>query len=232
MKSVTASAPIAFAAIFLFGGLVASVKVQANDARPTTPYKVTSQTKLRPAPRFDWGGQAVALERQGNWLGLLQLGQQWTRAEPRNATAWFALGRANGELNRNADAISAYKRTLQLQPDDFYARNNLGNAYRNSSSYLQAMYAYRDAVRSNPDYIPAWQNLGLTFFQLRGVAGVSQALQKLHTSDAALAEAWYKLAIQYSQSRDARVAQQAISVLHSLSAARRERMFAILLEGF
>jgi tetratricopeptide (TPR) repeat protein len=179
----------------------------------------------------DWTREAIAREKRGDWQGLMDLGQQWTKAEPKNATAWFVLGRALGQMNRYPEAISAYLKDLEIQPRDLNGRNNLGNAYRDSRRFVEAMRAYRDAVRINPDYLPAWYNLALTYYQLKGAAGVSQALQRLGTLDPPLAATWYRLAIQYWQSHDQRVAQEAVQVLHGLSSASRERMFGVLLAG-
>lgn len=179
--------------------------------------------------RQAWLEQAQALERRGDWQGLLAWGGQWTQAEADNALAWFVLGRAWGELKRYPEAIGAYQRNLHLDPNDMYAHNNLGNAYRATQRYREAMDAYHGAVRSSPDYLLAWQNLGLTFYQLKGPTGVVQALQRLRATDPALADAWRKLAIDYSLTRDPRAAQGAIRILRGLSDAERERMFDILL---
>ena len=84
---------------------------------------------------------------------------------------------------------------MRVAPGDVLARNNLGNALRDSGRPREAMQAYRGAVEINPDYIQGWHNLGLTFYQVRGQAGVMQALQKLQATDPALAEVWRKLAI-------------------------------------
>ena len=183
------------------------------------------------ASRPDWTTAAIARERRGDWQGLMALGKQWTKAEPKNATAWFVLGRGLAQLKLYPEAISAYLKELQIEPRDLNGRNNLGNAYRDSGRFLEAMRAYRDAVRINPDYLPAWYNLGLTFYQLKGAAGISQALQQLRSLDPPLAATWYKLAIQYLQSHDQRVAQEAVQVLHGLSSASRERMFGVLFAG-
>lgn len=177
-----------------------------------------------------WIGQAQALEKCGDWSGLLAWGRQWTRTEADNALAWFVLGRAWGELKNYPEAISAYRQNLRLDPTDQYAHNNLGNAYRASSRYREAMDAYQAAVRSRPDYIVAWHNLGLTYYDLKGLAGVAQSLQKLNATNPGLAEAWRRLAIDYSLTRDPRVTQGAIQILRGLSDAERERMFDILLE--
>jgi tetratricopeptide (TPR) repeat protein len=214
----------------LFG--FASAAIASGDHSPDDTY-----TKLHPAARSvksaapvhaEWMQQAIGLERQGDWQRLMELGWQWTRAEPGNATAWFILGRALSATNRYQEAIAAYRKLLKIDPRDVYARNNLGNAYRDTRHPLLAMHTYCDVVRIDPDYMPAWKNLGITFFQLKGMAGVAQALQQLGASDPELADAWYRLAIGYSQTQDEQIAQQAAKVLRGLSKHRRERMFNIL----
>lgn len=175
-----------------------------------------------------WVKQAQALEKRGDWPGLLAWGQAWAQADPRDPVAWFVQGRALGELGRLAEAIDAYRQNLRIAPDDVLARNNLGNAYRDSGRTRDAMQAYRAAVEIDPAYVPAWHNLGLAFYQSRGQAGVIQALQQLQAIDPALAEVWRALAIEYSITRDERVAHRAVQALRGLSAAERARMFGVL----
>jgi tetratricopeptide (TPR) repeat protein len=176
-----------------------------------------------------WLDHAQALEKNGDWQGLLAWGEQWTHEEADNALAWFVLGRALSQLKHYPEAIRAYRQDLRLDPNDRYAHNNLGNAYRATGRYREAMDAYHAAVRSSPDYITAWQNLGLAFYELKGPLGVAQALQRLQATDPGLAEAWRRLAVEYSLTQDAAVTQSAIRILRGLSATERERMFDILL---
>jgi tetratricopeptide (TPR) repeat protein len=177
---------------------------------------------------FDWLGQAKALERQGDWHGLLDWGLRWSREEPDNPLAWYVLGRANNALQRPGEAVAAYRQALRLDPADVLAYNNLGNAYRNDRRYPEALAAYREALRLKPDCARAWQGLALTYYAFKGVAGVSQALQELRKADPQLADAWQKLALEFSRSQDARLAGEALQVLASLDAAQRERLFGIL----
>ena len=184
--------------------------------------------ELAARPQAEWVRQAQALERRSDWPGLLAWGQAWAQADAKNPLAWFVQGRALGELGRLVEAIAAYQQNLRLAPGDVWARNNLGNAYRDSGRPREAMRAYRAAVELDPDYIQAWHNLGLTFYLSKGQAGVTQALQKLQATDPALAEVWRMLAVEYSVTRDARVARDAVRVLRGLSEAQRARLFGIL----
>jgi len=188
------------------------------------------QAALAAHSQANWVKQAQTLEKRADWAGLLAWGQAWARVEAKNPLPWFVQGRALGELGRFAEAIAVYRQNLRLAPDDVFALNNMGNAYRDSGHPRQAMQAYRAAVEADPGYIPAWHNLGLTFYLTKGDAGVNRALQKLQATDPALAEVWRSLAMEYSITRDERVARKAVRVLRGLSQAERARMFGILFD--
>lgn len=228
MPPVTPYALAAALTLCLASGAIAQVSKSVQE--PRHAYRAAPHGMPAPS-RPNWTRQAIAHEQSRDWQGLIDLGRHWTEAEPKNATAWFVLGRALAQMNRYAEAISAYRKDLEIEPRDLNGRNNLGNLYRDSRRFAEAMRAYRDTVRINPDYMPAWYNLALTFYQLNGMAGVSLALQQLRTVDPQLADAWAKLGIQYLQTRDERVAQEAVKVLHGLNQASREKMFGILLAG-
>lgn len=179
----------------------------------------------------DWVRLAQALERRADWPGLLALGRDWIRVEANNPLAWFVQGRALGELGRFDEAIAAYERNLRLAPRDVWARNNLGNAWRDRGNPREAMLAYRAAAEIDPDYFQAWHNLGLTFYRVHGQAGVMRAIDRLHATDPALAEVWRTLALEYAITRDPRLAREAVRVLRGLGVAERARMFDILFAG-
>jgi tetratricopeptide (TPR) repeat protein len=173
--------------------------------------------------------RASELERQRNWRGLLEFGESWTRASPDQCQcAWFVLGRAYSKLQRNPEAVAAYRQALKLDSGDVGALINLGNLYRELNLWREAVKVYRDALQIAPNSLQAWHNLGQTFYVLKGAAGVGAALQRLGASDPELAEAWRKLIIEYSISRNPLVAQKAIAVLSGLNAEDRRRMFDIL----
>jgi tetratricopeptide (TPR) repeat protein len=209
--------------------LPCSLPAQPQDLVPGTIAPVVPFAMAR--PQAEWLAQARKLERQGNWSELLELGRQWTQTESRNALAWFVRGRASSELQRQGEAIAAYRQALKIEPGDVHSINNLGNAYRDSGRVREAMQTWREALRINPGYVPAWHNIGLAFYVLKGQAGVVQALQRLQAVDPVLAEVWRKLAVDYAVTRDERLARDAVRVLRDLNEAQRARMFDILFAG-
>lgn len=54
------------------------------------------------------------LERRSDWPALLRTAVDWSRVRPADADAWRMLSRAAFESGRQADAIGAYRRVLQL----------------------------------------------------------------------------------------------------------------------
>src|SRR5215470_14742245 len=54
------------------------------------------------------------------------------KQDSKNPQAWFDLGFAQSGLNKNTDAIAAYKKAVELDPKWFEAQQNLGLALAKS----------------------------------------------------------------------------------------------------
>lgn len=65
---------------------------------------------------------------------------------PANAPAWRYLGGIKYAENRFAEAIAAYRRCLQLQPEDVLAQDGLGRSYEGLKQDEDALAAYRRAL--------------------------------------------------------------------------------------
>ncbi|WP_347554805.1 tetratricopeptide repeat protein [Robbsia sp. KACC 23696] len=65
-------------------------------------------------------------------------------------------------LGRYADAETAHRRALALQPGHPGYANNLGIALKAQGQLDDAAAAFRDALRGMPDFVPALINLGQT----------------------------------------------------------------------
>jgi tetratricopeptide (TPR) repeat protein len=111
--------------------------------------------------------RAAALERPSGAM-LESVGQdyvlledwpdadKWTlravQMDPKNADAWYSLGRIRYNEQRFRDSLSCFQKVLTLAPKSVKAENNLGLTYEALNETDAAVIAYRQAV--------AWQEAG------------------------------------------------------------------------
>jgi tetratricopeptide (TPR) repeat protein len=145
-----------------------------------------------------WSREADALQAAQNWSGLLEHSKRWTRAEPGESLAWYALGTAYYKLGRKQEALSACKEAVRLKPDFAEAWYNLGVAYSDQGRYQEAIQAYKEALRLKPDYAEAWYNLGVAYSYQGRYQEAIQAYKEALRLKPDYAEAWYNLGVAYS----------------------------------
>jgi Flp pilus assembly protein TadD len=144
-----------------------------------------------------WSSQAAALEAAQNWSGLLEHSKRWTRAEPGESLAWYALGIAYYKLGRKQEALSACKEAVRLKPDFAEAWNNLGLAYSEQGRYQEAVDAYKEALRLKPDDAAAWNNLGVAYRDQGRYQEAIQAHKEALRLEPDNAAAWNNLGVAY-----------------------------------
>lgn len=83
------------------------------------------------------------------------------RANPRNAEAWTALGNAQMDAQRFAEAIISYQRSLELDPKNVNVRVDMGTCYRGVGQPEKAVEEYRKAMKIDPRHINARLNAGV-----------------------------------------------------------------------
>jgi tetratricopeptide (TPR) repeat protein len=69
-----------------------------------------------------------------------------TVEEPKDADAWYLLGRTKYNENAFADAVSSFERALALRPKHIEAENNLGLAWRELNNPEKAKGAFQAAI--------------------------------------------------------------------------------------
>ncbi|MGK2913726.1 MAG: trypsin-like peptidase domain-containing protein, partial [Porticoccaceae bacterium] len=104
-------------------------------------------TALTPAAdsELDWLNRAVVLETKKDWQGLVRHALGWTKARPRDASAWYVLGIAYGQVRQPAKEIEAYQQALRIDSQHVDAWYNLGNAYADAGQPAKAIEAYQRA---------------------------------------------------------------------------------------
>jgi tetratricopeptide (TPR) repeat protein len=142
---------------------------------------------------IDWLNQAIdLLERQDN-PGLLKHAQRWTKAQPRNADAWFSLGFIYQEAGQHTKAIDAYQQAIRINPKYAGAWFGMGNAFDNAGHTAKAIKAYQQALRINPEDAGAWNNLGTAFYKAGQAAKSIDTFQQALRINPEDASAWYNL---------------------------------------
>lgn len=108
------------------------------------------------------------------------------------------LGSGLLQQGRVAEAIDACRLSLEVNPGDAEAWNNLGMAYRKNSQAALAEEAYHKAVAINPRFAEAWQNLGSL------AENNDQRIEyyrKAITIKPSLSDAWRNLVLAYSEAQ-------------------------------
>ena len=87
--------------------------------------------------------------------------QQSLAQEPLTADDWLQRGIALAREEQNyAEAETAFRKAIELNPDDATPWNGLGIVLRNQQRYDEAETAFRKAIQLNPDDEHPWNGLG------------------------------------------------------------------------
>ena len=132
-----------------------------------------------------------------------------TEGAPRedDAAVWFARGIALEEdPSTQSEALAAYQKVLEFQPDHAAAHINLGTLYYNRQDFASAEKHYRAALQSDPRYALAYFDLGNVLDETgrvqEGIQTYKMAIQLAPT----YADAHYNLALAYEKTREPRKA--------------------------
>jgi tetratricopeptide (TPR) repeat protein len=103
------------------------------------------------------------------------------------------LGDAYDAAGRADDAITAYKRAIELKPSFAYY-NNLGGIYGRAGKIDEASAAYQKAAELDPaQAAQAWRNFGITMYNANKYKEAVEPLKKSTELDPKSAQSWYLL---------------------------------------
>ncbi len=84
--------------------------------------------------------------------------------EPAMATDWYNKGIALYDQGKYDEAIKAYNKAIELNPQYADAWNNKGIALYDQGKYDEAIKACNKAIELDPQYADAWNNKGNAFY--------------------------------------------------------------------
>ena len=113
---------------------------------------------------------ACAWQQAGYWRDSETLWGHTLACTPPNAFAHNCLGLALGAQGRTNEAMTHYRRAVELEPDFARAHNNLGLALANRGQINEALAHFRRAVELRPNFVQAHNNLAVLLVR-RGAIG-------------------------------------------------------------
>jgi cytochrome c-type biogenesis protein CcmH/NrfG len=85
--------------------------------------------------------------------------------DPKDVASWIALGNAYFDLDQKADAVQAYGKALELQPDNPDVLTDQGVMYRQLGASDKALVNFEKASSINPKHVQSLLNLGIVYAQ-------------------------------------------------------------------
>ena len=128
---------------------------------------------------FDRAARALA---SGDYAAAERGFQAVLRKEPRNVAALGNLGVIYSRTSRADQAITVYRRALQLSPDDQALLVNLGLLYLKQEAHARALPYFAKAVAIDPQHLQARQLLAVCRLYTGELEPGIRDLESLHTA--------------------------------------------------
>lgn len=99
---------------------------------------------------------------------LNKLSEEIKNKQDKTANDWFVVALGNYNQKNYDDAISAYKKVIELTPDNYNAYYNLGLSYGDKKDYDNAIECYKKSIKSDVNFYSSFINL----FELYIIKGI------------------------------------------------------------
>jgi len=105
----------------------------------------------------------LSWQRCAVWRNSVTLWEDVLGKYPQIVFVYNNLGDGYHSQGRDEDAVTAYKKGIELDPNFPMAYNNLGLAYRALGKNQEAISAHKKAIELKPDYFSGYNNLGVAY---------------------------------------------------------------------
>lgn len=145
-----------------------------------------AQTAVELGPEQPDVQRAVAYVREarGNYSGAAEAYREAIKYDPTVPYLWVALGRNYRILSVLSnpafftDALEAFQRAIQIDPNYGEAYDELGWSYYNAEDYRQAAETLEQAIQIAPDSWSAYSHLGISYYSNRNYEGATETLPR------------------------------------------------------
>jgi tetratricopeptide (TPR) repeat protein/TolB-like protein len=104
--------------------------------------------------------------------------EQAMRADPRSVETRLAVGRARARAKDFDGAGEAFRKALELQPQDWRGYRELGLMYYEQSKFEDAIEQFKRVIALTPDNPGAYNNLGAFYGRAKNYAKAEEMLAK------------------------------------------------------
>ena len=137
-----------------------------------------------------------------------------------NAEDLFQAALESEQIGANADAESAYRNVLAVEPSHVPARINLGRLRHVARSLDEAESLYREALRLDPKHPTARFNLGVVLEDRGATTEAIEEYREAARLDPRVADVHFNLARLYQQAGDQQAALRHFSRFRALTRGR------------
>lgn len=106
---------------------------------------------------------ALTINRNRVWQSEVSIWEDVTRKSPEKGRGFGALGHALQRAGDVRKAEAAYRKAIELNPNDHIARINLGALYLDARRYAESISCFNEAARLSPQTAAIWFNLGIAY---------------------------------------------------------------------
>jgi uncharacterized protein (TIGR02466 family) len=104
--------------------------------------------------------------QNGQYVDAEKLSVSITQEFPKHQFTWKVLAAVLKQMGRISESLVASQKSVQLDPQDAEAHNNLGVTLQELGRLDEAEKSLRQAITLKPDYAEAHYNLGITLKEL------------------------------------------------------------------
>jgi superkiller protein 3 len=155
--------------------------------------------ELSPNDPWPYHNLALVYEKRevyGEAIALYQQAIERHTTERDRAISWDSLGNVYSDVGRYEEAIQAFRRSIEFNPNYALPWNSLGDVSQALGDYQQAVNAYQRAIALDPDYAWPYNNLGLVYENMQeyelAIATYKKVINR-HTSKRDQAISWNSL---------------------------------------
>ena len=125
----------------------------------------------------------VKWEKRGHLEALRTLYREEETHRKTDAAFFYGLGYAHalqGTETELATAVTAFQRALEIEPNLFWARFNLGGVYQQQDEHAYALAQFEACIQLNPNYYPVYYRIGEIHLKEGNTAEARMAFETAH----------------------------------------------------